>query len=284
MRGIRVLPLAVLAMLSVTAIAGQPAPSLTANEIVSRMLAANRTRAENLKHYESVRVYELVYKGFPSDRRARMVVDLSYDQPGQKTFRIISEEGSRVLLDHVLHRAIESEQEAADQKNRAETDLNPNNYDFELLGPDTVDGRSAYVLRVKPKRGNKFLYDGRVWVDAAEFAVIRIDAKPARSPSLWISRATIQHRYQKHGEFWLPARNESRSHARFGGDALLTIDYSGYVINAAGPVPAAPAAKAPVADAPQTQLPAPEANHKLAPHPETDTLGTILGSMLTHAW
>lgn len=50
----------------------------------------------------------------------------------------------------------------------------------------------------------KFLYRGRVWVNAKDFAVCRIEAEPAKNPSIWIKRTDIRHAYLKVGDFWLP--------------------------------------------------------------------------------
>jgi outer membrane lipoprotein-sorting protein len=205
----------------------QVAP-LTASDLVARMAASDRQRAAALSGYRSTRVYEVDYSGFPSGRHAKMVATVSYQAPGKKSFTIVSEEGSKLLLNRVLHRLLESEQEATDDVNREQSALTDKNYDFELLGRDVVEGRACYVLGVKAKRDNKFLYDGRIWTDAQDFAVARIEAQPAKNPSFWISQTNVEHHYLKRGEFWLPARNRSSSKLRMGGRAVLTIDYGSY--------------------------------------------------------
>jgi hypothetical protein len=192
------------------------------------MASSNLQRSANLSRYRSTRIYELDYSGFPSSRHAKMVARVSFEAPGKKTFTVVSEEGSKLLLNRVLHRLLESEQEAADDANREQSALTERNYDFELLGNDLLEGRTCYVLRVKAKRDNKFLYDGRIWIDAQDFAVARIEAQPAKNPSFWTSQTNVEHHYLKRGEFWLPARNRSSSKVRMGGRAVLTIDYGSY--------------------------------------------------------
>lgn len=207
------------------------ANDLSAPEIVALMTAHNERRAANLAAYRSTRVYQLDYSGFPSSRHAKMTATVHF-QAGRKTFAIVSEEGSKILLNRVLHRLLESEQEASDRENQERTALTEKNYDFSPLGRGVVDDRECYILQVKPKRDNKFLYDGRIWVDAQDFAVVRIEAHPAKNPSFWISQTTVEHHYLKRGEFWLPANNRSSSKVRLGGRAFLTIDYGRYeVIN-----------------------------------------------------
>jgi hypothetical protein len=87
------------------------------------------------------------------------------------------------------------------------------------------------VLIVKPRVSNKFLIRGRIWVDAEDLAIIRIEATPARSPSFWIRGTTVVHRYEKFGDFWLPVANTSRTNARLFGPTTVTINYSEYRIN-----------------------------------------------------
>jgi hypothetical protein len=75
------------------------------------------------------------------------------------------------------------------------------------------------------------LYRGRIWINEQDFAVCRIEAEPAQNPSMWITKTQIHHRYQKLGDFWLPAENQSVSSLRLNGRATLTIKYLDYKIN-----------------------------------------------------
>ena len=151
---------------------------------------------------------------------------------GIKEFTVISESGSVLIRKHVLHRLLESEQEAAsDDANREAVALSTANYRFSLLGCESGGGRPLYVMRVEPLRGNKFLYRGMIWIDAQDFAVSRIEAEPAQNPSYWILHSQIRHRYQKIGEFYLPALNQTTTDMRFGGKAVLTIQYLDYKLS-----------------------------------------------------
>jgi hypothetical protein len=68
-------------------------------------------------------------------------------------------------------------------------------------------------------------------VDGQDFAIARIEGEPARNPSWWTKRNDIEHSYQKVGDFWLPARNETTTHVRISGRALLTIEYKDYELS-----------------------------------------------------
>lgn len=213
-----------------TAAVEVPENSLAADEIVSRMMQSNDRRARDLASYSGSRKYRLDYKGFPGSRSAEMEVQMTFTAPGQKEFTVVKESGSKVVINRVFKKLLESEREAQSEASRRETALTPENYQFELTGLGDLDGRKAYVLAVKPHKPSKFLYEGRIWVDAEDFAVMKIDARPAKNPSFWISRVAIAHSYGKVDRFWLPAHNTSVSKVRLGGTATLTIDYLDYKV------------------------------------------------------
>ena len=217
--------------MAVSAAHGQAA--LSVEQIVDRMQQHDATQSKELKHYQAVRHYEVQYKGFGTHLAAAMDVDLSYDSATGKSFRIVSQSGSKLLCDKVLKRAVESEQEAS--KDKSSTALNSTNYRFELAGTEAVDGHPAYVLEVDPVRKSKFLYRGKVFVDAGDFAVKKIEVEPAQNPSFWISSSHIENTNEKTDGVWLPEKNRSESKIRVGGTAVLTIDYGTYHVTLAGP-------------------------------------------------
>jgi hypothetical protein len=204
--------------------------SLAAPAIVEQMLRHNRAQAEQLRHYQELRHYQVQYKGFSANLVGKMDVSVTFDAATGKSFRIVSQSGSKLLCDKVLKKAVDSEVEAAHDQNA--TALTPANYQFELAGIETVDGRPAYVLTVVPVTNSKFLYRGKIWVDAADFALTRIKAEPAKNPSFWIQRPQITFSSTKTGDFWLPTSNRSETKVRVGGTAVFTIDYGTYQIDA----------------------------------------------------
>jgi len=223
---------AAIAETSPTAALVSTAPSLTSSQIVAEMLHRNQARADELKHYESVRHYAVEYKGYSAHIAATLVVEARYDDATGKTFHIVSQSGNGLLVDKVLKRLVESEKDADHDKKS--TALTPANYKFTLTGIESVDGRPAYVLQVEPLVESKYLYRGKVWVDASEFAVAKIQAQPAKNPSFWISSTAINHQYIRTDGFWFPAQNRSETKVRVGGKAVLTIDYGKYQVEEQG--------------------------------------------------
>ncbi|MGH9600402.1 MAG: hypothetical protein ACRD27_11105 [Terracidiphilus sp.] len=216
------------------------APRLAANldaaQIVAGMQNHNRMQDRELKHYRSLRVYQVEYRGYDAKIAARMVVEVRYDAASGKSFRIVSQSGSAFLREKVLKRAVDSEEEASVDKGSSA--LTPANYRFQLDGVEKLNGRPAYVLDVAPVKLAKFLYRGKIWVDAEDFALVRIEAAPAKSPSFWIDRTEIDYSNAMTGGFWLPQRIRSQTWVRIGGTAVMTIDYGVYQVAPAEALPA----------------------------------------------
>jgi len=212
-----------------TGVAARP----TLEQVVDNLIAKNAERALALQSYQSRRFYRLDYAGFPTSLKAEMVVDMLYEAPATKSFKIVSQTGPKWMIDRIFKGLMQAEQEALNSKNRERVALDRRNYEFSAMEfQDATDGCS-YVLTVQPKIPNKLLYRGRVWVNSKDFAVCRIEAEPSKNPSMWIKSTAIHHIYKKLGDFWFPSENESTSTMRVGGRAVLSIKYRNYEIVAA---------------------------------------------------
>jgi hypothetical protein len=209
---------------------------LSGEQVVDNLLAMNLKRAHALHAYQGTRKYLLQYHGFAGTRGAEMVVDLKYQSPGTKEFTIRSSAGSKLIIGTVFKKLLQAEQEALGAEAQRRTALNRENYDFTLVGYDSTPSGSMYVLEVKPRTNGKFLYRGRICVDAEDFAVTRLEAQPAKNPSFWTKHSKIEEVYMQVGDFWLPARNRSITNIRLGGSAVLTIQYKNYEITSADAV------------------------------------------------
>ena len=199
------------------------------DDIVRQLDLKNRERAVALGEIEGTRIYHMHYQGFFGTRDAEMVVGVKASSDDRQ-FTIESQTGSKFIIDRIFKKLLEGEKEAATDEHRQRTALNADNYNFTLAGSDATSASPAYVLNVIPRTDEKFLYRGKIWVDAKDFAVVRIEAEPAKSPSVWVKKTEISHKYQKIDEFWLPAENRTDSAIRFGGHALLSIEYKDYKI------------------------------------------------------
>ncbi len=207
------------------------APDITVDEIFSKLRDSNRWREGRLYRYAAVRTYQVT-----NDKgkvHAKTVVLAQYQAPGSKTFVTISEEGSRIVRRHVFKGLMDSEIEAAAGRSHRDSSIGPTNYTFDLLGEEDLDGYHCFVVEATPRRKDKYLFEGKIWIDTQDFAIVKIAGRPAKNPSFWITRVDFVRRYQKIGELWLPLRDESVTHVRIYGKKILTISHGDYKVNEA---------------------------------------------------
>jgi hypothetical protein len=207
----------------------QEAPIFYADEVIAKLVDHNSQRDKLGGGYTGSRRY--VLENHHLNKRAEMLVSVKCDSNGAKHFEVVSEDGWKSANNHVIRKMLESESETSQPQIRPATSLTPENYRFQMLGNDSLDARPAYVIQVVPKRKDKYLFEGRIWVDAEDFAVIRIEGKPAKNPSFWTRSVDFIHQYHKSGTFWFPFSTESVTEARIFGKTEVTISYFDYQPN-----------------------------------------------------
>ncbi len=216
------------AILLFTALAQAVPPALEASKIVERLVCADDARRTALAGYTGLRRYRLENKRF--NKRAELTARVVCERSGAKRFEVLEESGSGFVRRQVLRKMIEAEQETSAGGEREQTRITPANYDFRLVGTDDLGGRMSYVLEIVPKTKNRYLVKGRIWVDAEDFAITRIEGEPAKNPSFWTSKIRVLHLYEKAGRFWLPSLNQSHAEVKIFGRTDVTIEYHDYQV------------------------------------------------------
>ena len=84
------------------------------------------------------------------------------------------------------------------------------------------------VLEIKPKRKEKYLFQGRIWIDAEDYALVRAEGSPAKNPSFWTKATHFVQIYQKKGTLWFPLSTRSVTEARIFGRTDVNIQYFDY--------------------------------------------------------
>jgi len=219
--------LAALLLLPASVAAADESPSFpTATEIVTRMGSRDLQRQFSMEGYVGMRRYVLDNQDL--HKRAEMLVQVQGDPDGTKHFEVVSEEGWKAAHKHVLRKMLESESETSHPEMRARTKLNLENYYFEMIGTEMVADRPAYVLETHPKRKEKYLFRGRIWVDAEDYALVRAEGSPAKNPSFWTKSTHFVQINQKNGSLWFPHSTQSVTEAHIVGTTDVNIEYFDY--------------------------------------------------------
>ena len=201
----------------------------TADEIIARMIARDSERQAELHGYTAYRRYVLENRNH--HKEAEMLVRMTCREDSSKQFEVLSEDGWGGARKHVFPRLLEVESEASRPDLRERSRIAPDNYTFESAGTEDVRGRLAYVISIEPKTSNKYLARGRIWVDADEYAIVRVEGEPAKNPSFWFKSVHFVHEYEKNGPFWFPVSDRSVTDVRIFGTTEMNIKYFDYVPN-----------------------------------------------------
>jgi hypothetical protein len=205
-------------------------PGITEAQLFADLNTHNELRKSALLDYTVLRTYQVV--DLKGKVHAEEVGRMEFHAPDQKKFVATSEAGSGLIRRMALNPLISSEIEAAAGKEHHDSAISPENYSLKLLGEQQVGPYHCFVAQAIPKRKDKYLFEGKLWIAADDYAVVRIEGHPAKKLSFWIQQADFVRKYQKIGGFWLPERDQTLVQVRLYGKKVLTIEHQNYVVNA----------------------------------------------------
>jgi Outer membrane lipoprotein-sorting protein len=208
-----------------------PPPDVDENKLFTELLAHNQQRSASLLGYTEQRTYKVT--DTTGKVRAEESGQMEYHAPDKKTFVMTSESGSGIVRHMALKPLIATEIETTSGKQHHDSSISPSNYTFELLGEQQVGPYRCFVVRATPKRPDKYLFEGKVWIDSEDFAVVRIAGHPAKKLSFWIERADFVREYQKIDGFWFSKKDETFVKVRMYGQKILIIDHQNYTVTGA---------------------------------------------------
>jgi hypothetical protein len=157
---------------------------------------------------------------------ATLEVKTTFQRPETMKSQVLAGQGPQFIRERVFDKILEAETETQSPANKQLVDIGPANYTFSYLGRDDCDGRVCYRLRITPKRREKYLIDGQIWIDAEDAGIGRIQGSPAKRPSLWARHTQIVRRYRRIDGMWLSDSLESSSDILIAGRSTLKIQYS----------------------------------------------------------
>lgn len=192
-----------------TASTSSPVPDL--NTIVSRMLSAQQRNRVYERAFTVKRDYQLLDK--EQTQEAQVIAHITYMPPDRKQYQIESSHGG--LGERVLQDVLKKEVQPPKDPDRQE--LSEKNYEFEYLGTELVDGRACYVLGLNPRREDKELLRGRVWVDQQTYNIRRLEGNPAKNPSWWIRDLHVMMSFADVDGMWLHTFTYAVANVRFKG-------------------------------------------------------------------
>ena len=189
----------------------------TVETIIARMAQA---RADNRNRFRSY-VVTRDYKLFGKERQkteSQVTADVIFDPPDLKKYAIQQASGAG-LGEKIVRRMLESEVEVT--KDYSSTDISPDNYDFRFVREEDVSGQRSYLLELLPRRRDKNLLRGNIWVDANTYLLHRTEGEPAKRTSWWLRDVRIALLYGDVRGMWLQTASESTAKVRILGQYTM---------------------------------------------------------------
>jgi hypothetical protein len=167
--------------------------------------------------YEVTREYK-VFRGYDKQPTSEVIADIKFVPPDMKTYKITQARGNS-RGEKIVRELLDRETESA--KKRGGSEISRTNYDFVFLRQENFGVIPEYVLRIVPKRKDKYLLRGQIWVDASTFHIRRIEGVPAKSPSFWIKDIHITLQYAELNGMWIPVSFDAIATVRLIGQYTL---------------------------------------------------------------
>jgi hypothetical protein len=211
---------------------GSPVPTM--ETLMARMAQARAENQARFRSYIVTRDYQLFGKERDKSK-SQVIADIIFVPPDSKKYAIQQSMGSG-LGEKVVRRMLAREADIT--KDYRATDFSRDNYDVRFLRQEEVGGQRCYVLELLPKRPDRNLVRGNIWVDVNTYLLRRAEGEPAKSPSWWLRDVRLVFVYGEVGGMWLQTASEATANVRILGQYRMVsrdLKYQLSELVAAGP-------------------------------------------------
>ena len=219
------LPALVLVGISANYAATEPAHE---ESVIRGLDRAEMDRETRLTGYSVTERYTLHNGRFQT--AAERTVATVYSKGAGKTYQTLSKSGSSTLQSSVLDKLLLDEAAMSRGDSRQQALITSANYMMKLVGEESLGGRACDILEIVPRTKSPHLLKGRVWVDAGDQSLVRVEGTPVASASFWAGRPAIVRDYEKVDGFSVAKISHALSESLLLGKTELTIEYTGYAI------------------------------------------------------
>jgi hypothetical protein len=212
-----------LVFLATLASSSQVTPSTTEikspdlNLILQRLEEIQDRDPAQSRPYEVTREYKLFHAS-DTQPTAEVTAQIDFVPPDMKTYKIIQARGQS-RGEKMVRQLLDRETDSA--KTGRGSQISRMNYDFVFLRQEDFGVVPEYVLGIFPKRKDKNLLLGQIWVDASTFRIRRIEGVPAKSPSFWLKNIHFTLQFAELGGMWVPVTFDAIATVRLFGKYTL---------------------------------------------------------------
>jgi len=205
-------------LVGLLALAVAPAVGATSPETADHCIRRFLAQDDAQPRYRAIRRLEAEN----GSRRGWLEAVTEYEPATGFRYEVIAEGGSGYIRDKILRGVLDAERNAIAQGDTGKSSIAPENYVFEPSGVDP-DGLAKVLL--SPRRKDRVLVAGAMFLQPDVGALVRLQGRLAKSPSFWVKNVDIVRSYQRFRGADLPVSLESTADIRLFGPATLRMTY-----------------------------------------------------------
>ncbi len=205
----------------------EEATTLQSQKVIAGINHAQEYREQNLARYAAMEHYTVRNSHF--EEPAELMATVRYQKGIGKKYQVLWRRGPGLLQHRVIDRILTEDATLSRPSERPHTLLNSTNYSMKVQGTQILHGKLCYIVNIHPRVHHFSLIEGTAWVEVEGFLLLRIEGRPAASPSFWTGRPFIEREYTILDGFSFPQHSRATSRGFFAGKSELDIEYSQYI-------------------------------------------------------
>src|SRR5271168_4635664 len=204
--------------------------SESTDRVASDTSAVIRARFENIASYTVTERYAVYRNGAPA-AAAERTVRAKYEKSKGASYETVSQSGSSMLQSLAIEPAIGSDKRINDPALRNQLMLTTDNYEFHVEPVRTLIGaQDCFVMDVKARKASAYLINGKAWVDAKTYLLVRVQGTQSKSSSLWAGTPFITRDFANVNGFAMVVHEKIEAHNFLLGQTIEEIDYNDYTV------------------------------------------------------
>jgi hypothetical protein len=198
--------------------------------IIRGVDASVKTRLDRLAGYTVTEHYAVFRGKDETHPAAEMLVKTTYTRQAGKSYEIVSQSGSSLWRNEVLHTLLDNEKRMSQPGNVQTALIDSANYEMKLdTSPrQRLNDRDCLVLDITPRHNSEYLFKGTLWVDAQDFAIVQLKGTASKSAFFLASAAQVSRQYDEMDALPMATHAQAVSGSAMLGQTTVKIDYSNY--------------------------------------------------------
>ncbi len=159
------------------------------------------------------------------EKSAHLLGIRAVSNQGSVTYSALELTGDSAVRREIIARYLAAEQNAGGQRDFSLLALTPANYKFRYLGMQTIEGTSAYLFSVKPRKKREGSFEGSLWIDARTTLPLRESGRVVQH-SIFLRRLTLVRKFRIIDRTAIAESTAIEIDTRLVGKARMTVNLS----------------------------------------------------------